>query len=49
MEKYIQPQEHVIEQQLRVQRQESNVINHPEVVKPTEYTEEIITKEYNAP
>lgn len=25
------------------------MIQHPEVVNPTEYTEEVITKEYKAP
>lgn len=30
-------------------RQPQQVINHPEVVRPTEYTEEIIQKEYKAP
>lgn len=49
MERYVQPQEHVIEQQLQVQQQPSQVINHPEVIKPTEYSEEVITKDYNAP
>lgn len=30
-------------------RQPSEIINNPEIVKPTEYSEEIQTKEYKAP
>jgi len=34
---------------LNVQKGESQVSNNPEVVRPTEYTEETVTKEYRAP
>lgn len=48
-ERYVQPKELVIEQVLNVQQAEGNVINHPEIMRPTEYTEETLTKEYQAP
>ena len=48
-ESTIQPVNQVIEEKLQIQKGEQRVINNEPIVKPVEQTEEIITKDFQAP
>ena len=34
---------------MNVQKGENEVVNHGEIMRPVEYSEQVITKNYNAP